>query len=192
MGKRIAVLTVSLLMMCCHQDLFADGATVEILLVSGKKVDAELPAVREHSLLLSPLVGAMEEQLQAQEALLEVPTAAIQSVTLLREGGSNVAMGAVVGLGVGAAVGVAYIASSSSSENEVQQGFAVALSPLVIASYGVIGTGLGALIGLAIKDDKMMKASPADPDFESLNEYARFEEGEPESLKSMATRIIAE
>ena len=188
MESKIISLVFIAVMVCSPRELLADGAETELLLVSGKKAGEELLAVREHSLLLSTLVGATDTQLQTSEgAFVEVPTASIQSVTLMREGNSHAAVGALAGGVMG--VGVGYLISKPKSEDALGQAIETSFSMVSIATCALLGAGLGALVG-SVKGDKVIEAPFLDPDFVSLSRYARYQSGEPEFLKTKVPRVI--
>lgn len=192
MKKIMASLLLFTLMMCSRQALLADGAETEILLASGKKAGGELLVVREHSLLLSTWRGASDDQLQTSQGMLvEVSTASIRSVTLKREGGSHAAVGALVGVVVGGGVGY-LVSKPSEKEDAITQTVESVFSPVATITCAVLGMGIGALIGSGAKGDKIIEASSADPDFTSLNEFARFQGGEPEFLQNKKARMIGE
>ncbi len=191
--KKMTVLPgLIVLSLCLRQALLADGAEMEILLIPGQKVGGELLVVREHSLLLSLWKGATKEQLQASNAaLVEVSTAAIESVTLRREGGGYAAVGALTGCVIGGGIGY-LVSKPSENEEPVGQIVEATFSPLTTVACALLGAGLGALVGSAIREDKTVGASSGDPDFVSLNEYARFQSGEPEFLRDKAVKLFGQ
>ncbi len=193
MKKESMSIALFALTICFQAQLCAGGAETEILLLSGKKAGGELLAVREHSLLLSPWKDATDEQLRTSNAvLLEISTAAIQSVTLKGEGGGHAAIGADAGGVFGGGMGFLISRTSQDAKDPVGEMVEETFSPVIIVSCALLGAGLGALVGASSRADKTVEASAADPDFSSLIEYARFQNGEPEFLKNRATKMIGQ
>ena len=135
MLTRWVILAASL--MLSLSKAMADGKEVTILLRSGEVVKAELIAVRNDGLLVSPVSGLSDAYLFTHLTSVErVPREEIQQVTI--GGKSYVLVGAAIGLTVGAITGAVIGGLATSTEKPKNIGD-ILLKPVETTSNTAIG-----------------------------------------------------
>ncbi len=141
-------------------DLFGQE---EPLVAPGDKVRVSAPAVVEKRMVctvesLKPDTLALT--VEGRDELLALPIAHVTKLEVGRGQKSNAGKGALIGLGVGVVVGVTLGFAACAGEtgspctNDVGEGSPAGFAAVLGATGAVLGTGIGALIGLAARTDR--------------------------------------
>jgi hypothetical protein len=159
-----------------------DVEQVELFLSDGVKMEAEIVALRDTSIVV------LADSASSTQMVLVLPHNRIMSVRL--PGNSHILAGALMGCGAGCATGALIGCNSKTrsgcKEEEPLEQQANGLSG------GIIGSLAGALIGGAVggvaSTGERVLVSPVQRDFNVLRPLARYPDEEPEYLQRVAPR----
>lgn len=151
------------------------GAEVTILLFNGKEVEGELLSVRDSALILCREYKATESEIENSiYPIILIKNNAIKKLTF--EGSLYTWIGLVAGALVGPIVG-ALIASSDRDRLAALGGIAIGI---------LVGPIVGSVAGYALsKEEFVLYEIPPNYNFYFLRGLARYEEKEPEFIKTL-------
>jgi hypothetical protein len=161
----------------------ASGRKVSITLKDSSSITGELLAVRDSNLIINRELWVSEQKLQSNhDSLTIVPfTSAVRiHVAGHRNSWVGAGVGLAAGMGVGAFMG--YHVSTSNSNWSSDRGFNAVVGSLM----GILpGFFSGMIVGAFVETDER-DIDPRDKvEMGLLSKHARYQEGEPEFIKSI-------
>lgn len=185
------VLPLLFIVLISAGDLSAGGNLVSIVLSSDSTIsNAELLFARDSSIVILYPPNVSEETLTRKGVIvMEIQKSAMKSITLIGAGGGHGGTGAIIGAFSGIAVAGASLSGVVVESNTGTHRADAALVVLGLTTFGLVGAGVGALLGSTFKEDIIIEPSSLQT-LSPLNVNARYENQEPEFLKSVVMRRI--
>jgi hypothetical protein len=171
----------------CIQSASAEGRRIKIMLRSGQELGGELLSVGEKSLVVIIINNVSDRELTDHpEFIAVVSKKDIKKVTLKAK--SHVLAGMGIGLLVGT-VGGGIISASDPKKRKNQDFGSALMEPIEGALSAAAGGLLGLLVGAAIgvpgpRADEEINVDSLQ-DLFLFRQYARYQENEPEFLKTL-------
>jgi hypothetical protein len=183
MSQGVRISLVSFLI--CIQAASADGRKIAITLRNGQELRGELLSAREKSLVITIGNNISDQELMDHpELVAAVPQQDIQKVTV--QGKSHVLGGMCIGLLLGT-VGGGIIGNSQGYDNEPIA--EIIVKPMVVAgsalTFGLLGLLVGTLIGAGSSRGHEEIDTESLQDLFYFSQYARYQNDEPEFLKTV-------